>query len=456
MNPPNKTYVGQVIEIIGSIVDVEFKKIDEIPRIYDAVWIKSEENVLILEVQQHLGNSIVRCLALGKTDHLRRGDEVITEHKPIMVPVGPKTLGRIFNVLGEPIDDKGKIGDIEKRPIHRPPPPFLDIDPTIEILETGIKVIDLMSPFPKGGKIGLFGGAGVGKTTLLGELFYNIVEKHKGIVVFAGVGERSREGNEFWNNLQNNKKLKKIQDRIVTIFGQMNEPSGVRLRTVFTAITMAEYFRDKGYDVLFILDNLFRVVQAGMEVSALLGRVPSHMGYQPSLASEMGIIQERLVSTKNGGSITSVQAIYVPADDYTDPAPVAAFSHMDTFINLERKIFELGVNPAMDILASRSRLLARSGKNGGISPEHYKMAQNVLKVLQRYQELEDIIKVLGKDELSEDDQLIVDHARQLRKFFIQYFSIVEGFGGPPGEYMQLDDSIAEVSKILNSEKKTKK
>ena len=427
------------------MVDVIFNS-GRLPAIFDAVWVDRPPNRLWLEVQQHIGKQLVRCIALGVTDGLARGDAVLTQYQPLRVPVGPGILGRMFNTLGEPIDGLGKVDAVRHDPIHRPPPKFSEQITDVEILETGIKVIDLLSPFPKGGKIGLFGGAGVGKTVLLAELFFNVVTRHHGIIVFAGVGERVREGAELWQNIQANKLLR---ENIVLVFGPMNEPPGTRFRAALTAVTMAEYFRDvEKRDVLFVLDNIFRYVQAGTEVSALLGRMPSNVGYQPTLNTEMGLLQERLISTKYA-AITSIQAVYVPVDDYSDPASVAMFGHLDAFVTLERTIAEIGLHPAIDPLSSRSRLLIPTQKHGGVDFEHYKTAEYVKRMLQQAKDLVQVVYILGMDNMTEEDQNTVKRARKLERFLSQPLFVMQAYGGPHGKYVSRQDTIEGCREILD-------
>ncbi len=438
---------GIVKEVLSSIVDVEFK--DNLPKINDALIIKAskEENNgieinLTLEVALHLGSNTVRCVSMGPTDGLRRGMEVLNTGEPIKVPVGDKTLGRVFNVLGEAIDGKNEIDSSELRmPIHRPAPTLDSINAKVEIFETGIKVIDLLEPYIKGGKIGLFGGAGVGKTVLIQELIHNVATSHGGISVFSGVGERTREGNDLYTEMTESGVISKT----TMVFGQMNEAPGARMRVGLTGLTMAEYFRDyKHQDVLLFIDNIFRFTQAGSEVSALLGRMPSAVGYQPTLASDMGRLQERIASTKDG-SITSIQAVYVPADDYTDPAPATAFTHLDATTNLSRKISEEGIYPAVDPLDSTSRALDKLI----VGEEHYNTAREVQTILQRYNELLDIIAILGMDELSDEDKVIVKRARRIKKFLSQPFFVAEKFTGNPGKYVKLEDTIRSFKEILS-------
>lgn len=430
---------GKVVEIIGAVVDVQFAK-GELPKVYDAL--KVESGKLTLEVQQQLGDGIVRTIAMGSTDGLTRGVDVADTGAPISVPVGDKTLGRIMNVLGEPVDDKGDVGADEVWPIHRLPPTFEDQSTTTEILETGIKVIDLVCPFAKGGKVGLFGGAGVGKTVTLMELIRNIATEHSGSSVFAGVGERTREGNDFYHEMTE----AGVLDQVALVYGQMNEPPGNRLRVGLTGLTMAEYFREQGSDVLLFIDNIYRYTLAGTEVSALLGRMPSAVGYQPTLAEEMGVLQERITSTKTG-SITSIQAVYVPADDLTDPSPATTFAHLDATLVLSRQIAELGIYPAVDPLDSTSRQLDPLV----IGQEHYDVTRAVQGILQRYKELKDIIAILGMDELSEDDKLVVTRARKLQRFLSQPFFVAEVFTGSAGKYVPLKDTISGFKAIVEGE-----
>ncbi len=431
--------MGTIIEVIGAVVDVEFPQ-GAIPKIYDAL--KVEEGDITLEVQLLPGGNVARTLAMGATEGLRRGLKVRNTHSPIQVPVGQKTLGRIMNVLGNPIDDRGPIGATETLPIHRPAPTFLDQAGSTEILETGVKVIDLLCPFAKGGKVGLFGGAGVGKTVNMMELIRNIAIEHSGYSVFAGVGERTREGNDFYHEMKDSNVL----DKVALVYGQMNEPPGNRLRVALTGLTIAESFRDKGRDVLLFIDNIYRYTLAGVEVSALLGRMPSAVGYQPTLAEEMGCLQERITSTKNG-SITSIQAVYVPADDLTDPSPATTFSHLDATIVLSRQIAELGIYPAIDPLDSTSRQLDPLV----IGEEHYSVARGVQETLQRYKELKDIIAILGMDELSEEDKLVVRRARRIQRFLSQPFFVAEVFTGSPGKYVSLKDTIRGFKGILEGQ-----
>jgi F-type H+-transporting ATPase subunit beta len=430
---------GKIVQIIGAVVDVEFPR-DAMPKIYDALNV--EESGLTLEVQQQLGDGVVRSIAMGSTDGLKRESVVSNTGSPISVPVGEKTLGRIMDVLGNPVDEQGPIGAETTMPIHREPPAYADQAASIEILETGIKVIDLVMPISKGGKIGLFGGAGVGKTVTLMELIRNIAVEHSGYSVFAGVGERTREGNDFYHEMTEGG----VIDKVSLVYGQMNEPPGNRLRVALTGLTMAEYFRDEGRDVLMFIDNIYRYTLAGTEVSALLGRMPSAVGYQPTLALEMGILQERITSTKTG-SITSFQAVYVPADDLTDPSPATTFSHLDATLVLSRQIAELGIYPAVDPLDSTSRQLDPLV----IGEDHYNVARAVQGTLQRYKELKDIIAILGMDELSEEDKLIVARARKIQRFLSQPFFVAEVFTGSPGKYVSLKDTIAGFKGIVDGE-----
>jgi F-type H+-transporting ATPase subunit beta len=430
---------GNIVEIIGAVVDVEFPR-DSVPKVYDAL--KVDDAGLTLEVQQQLGDGIVRTIAMGSTDGLRRGLSASNTGAPISVPVGAKTLGRIMNVLGEPVDEKGDIGADTRWPIHRPAPTFAEQAAGVELLETGIKVIDLICPFAKGGKVGLFGGAGVGKTVALMELIRNIAVEHSGYSVFAGVGERTREGNDFYHEMTEGK----VIDKVSLVYGQMNEPPGNRLRVALTGLTMAEYFRDEGRDVLFFVDNIYRYTLAGTEVSALLGRMPSAVGYQPTLAEEMGKLQERITSTKTG-SVTSIQAVYVPADDLTDPSPATTFAHLDATLVLSRQIAELGIYPAVDPLDSTSRQLDPLV----VGQDHYDVTRAVQGTLQRYKELKDIIAILGMDELSEDDKLVVSRARKIQRFLSQPFFVAETFTGTTGKYVSLKDSIAGFKGIINGE-----
>ncbi|MGE0484312.1 MAG: F0F1 ATP synthase subunit beta [Gammaproteobacteria bacterium] len=437
---------GQVVQVIGAVVDVQFPT-SEVPRIFDAL--KLDNSDITLEVQQQLGDGVVRSIALGSTDGLRRGMVANNTGEGIKVPVGTKTLGRIMNVLGDPIDELGAIGEDERWVIHREAPKFVELSPATELLETGIKVIDLICPFAKGGKVGLFGGAGVGKTVNMMELINNIATEHSGLSVFTGVGERTREGNDFYHEMQeagvvNVKEFEK--SKVAMVYGQMNEPPGNRLRVALTGLTMAEKFRDEGRDVLLFVDNIYRYTLAGTEVSALLGRMPSAVGYQPTLAEEMGRLQERITSTKTG-SITSIQAVYVPADDLTDPSPATTFAHLDATVVLSRQIAELGIYPAVDPLDSTSRQLDPLV----VGQDHYDTARAVQNTLQRYKELRDIIAILGMDELSEQDKLTVARARKIQRFLSQPFTVAEVFTGTPGKYVSLKDTIAGFKAIVAGE-----
>ena len=431
---------GNIVEVIGAVVDVEFPR-DSVPKVYDALNIAAADN-LTLEVQQQLGDGIVRTIAMGASEGLRRGLEVSNTGQPITVPVGQQTLGRIMDVLGAPIDEKGDIGEEKRMPIHRTSPSYDEQATATEILETGIKVIDLVMPIVKGGKIGLFGGAGVGKTVTLMELIRNIAVEHSGFSVFAGIGERTREGNDFYHEMTDGGVL----DKVALVYGQMNEPPGNRLRVALSGLTMAEHFRDEGRDVLMFVDNIYRYTLAGTEVSALLGRMPSAVGYQPTLAEEMGVLQERITSTKTG-SITSFQAVYVPADDLTDPSPATTFAHLDATLVLSRQVAELGIYPAVDPLDSTSRILDPNV----VGSEHYDTAREVQGTLQRYKELKDIIAILGMDELSEEDKLVVTRARKMQRFLSQPFFVAEVFTGSPGKYVSLKDTIAGFKGILNGD-----
>jgi len=431
---------GNVVEVIGAVVDVEFPR-DAVPKVYDALLVPEQEG-LTLEVQQQLGDGVVRTIAMGASEGLRRGLAVNNTGQPITVPVGQKTLGRIMDVLGNPIDEKGPIGEEQRMPIHRKAPTYDEQAATTEILETGIKVIDLIMPIAKGGKIGLFGGAGVGKTVTLMELIRNIAVEHSGFSVFAGVGERTREGNDFYHEMTDGG----VIDKVALVYGQMNEPPGNRLRVALSGLTMAEFFRDEGRDVLMFVDNIYRYTLAGTEVSALLGRMPSAVGYQPTLALEMGVLQERITSTKTG-SITSFQAVYVPADDLTDPSPATTFAHLDATLVLSRQVAELGIYPAVDPLDSTSRILDPNV----VGNEHYDTARGVQGTLQRYKELKDIIAILGMDELSEEDKLVVSRARKIQRFLSQPFFVAEVFTGSPGKYVSVKDTIASFKQILNGE-----
>ncbi|MDH3948856.1 MAG: F0F1 ATP synthase subunit beta [Gammaproteobacteria bacterium] len=430
---------GKIVQIIGAVVDVEFPR-DAMPKVYDALNV--EDSGLTLEVQQQLGDGVVRSIAMGSTDGIKRESTVTNSGAPISVPVGEKTLGRIMDVLGNPVDEQGPIGAEVTLPIHRKPPAYADQAASVEILETGIKVIDLVMPIAKGGKIGLFGGAGVGKTVTLMELIRNIAVAHSGYSVFAGVGERTREGNDFYHEMTEGG----VIDKVSLVYGQMNEPPGNRLRVALTGLTMAEHFRDEGRDVLMFIDNIYRYTLAGTEVSALLGRMPSAVGYQPTLAEEMGVLQERITSTRTG-SITSFQAVYVPADDLTDPSPATTFSHLDATLVLSRQIAELGIYPAVDPLDSTSRQLDPLV----IGEDHYNVAREVQGTLQRYKELKDIIAILGMDELSEEDKLIVSRARKIQRFLSQPFFVAEVFTGSPGKYVSLKDTIAGFKGIVDGE-----
>ena len=430
---------GKIVQVIGAVVDVEFPR-QSVPKVYDALVL--EDGRLTLEVQQQLGDGIVRTIAMGSSDGLQRGLPVRNTGGPISVPVGTATLGRIMNVLGEPVDEKGPVEAPERWPIHRSAPAFADQASTVELLETGIKVIDLIVPFAKGGKVGLFGGAGVGKTVTLMELIRNIAVEHSGYSVFAGVGERTREGNDFYHEMKDGGVL----DKVALVYGQMNEPPGNRLRVGLTGLTIAEYFRDEGRDVLLFIDNIYRYTLAGTEVSALLGRMPSAVGYQPTLAEEMGALQERITSTRTG-SITSIQAVYVPADDLTDPSPATTFAHLDATLVLSRQIAELGIYPAVDPLDSTSRQLDPLV----VGNEHYDVARGVQKTLQRYKELKDIIAILGMDELSEEDKLTVSRARKIQRFLSQPFFVAENFTGTPGKYVPLRETIRGFKAIVEGE-----
>ncbi len=430
---------GRIVQIIGAVIDVEFPR-DSVPKVYDALNVANSETVL--EVQQQLGDGVVRTIAMGSTEGLKRGLDVINTGAPISVPVGTETLGRIMDVLGRPIDEAGEIGEQERMPIHRKAPGYADQAASNELLETGIKVIDLVCPFAKGGKVGLFGGAGVGKTVNMMELIRNIATEHSGYSVFAGVGERTREGNDFYHEMTESN----VIDKVSLVYGQMNEPPGNRLRVALTGLTIAEKFRDEGRDVLLFIDNIYRYTLAGTEVSALLGRMPSAVGYQPTLAEEMGVLQERITSTKTG-SITSVQAVYVPADDLTDPSPATTFSHLDATVVLARSIAELGIYPAIDPLDSTSRQLDPLV----VGEEHYNTARGVQNVLQRYKELKDIIAILGMDELSDEDKQTVARARKIQRFLSQPFFVAEVFTGSPGKYVSLKDTIRGFQGILDGE-----
>lgn len=436
----NNLNTGIVKRIIGPVIDIKFED-SEMPQLLDAIKIKMEDHVVVAEVAQHVGDSTVRCIALSSTDGMKRGLKAINTGAPIEVPVGNDVLGRLFNVLGEPIDGIPAPDDAPKKPIHLPSPEYSQQETSTQIYETGIKVIDLLAPYTKGGKVGLFGGAGVGKTVLIQELINNIAKEHGGISVFAGVGERTREGNDLYNEMQESG----VIDKTAMVFGQMNEPPGARMRVALTGLTMAEHFRDREHqDVLLFIDNIFRFTQAGSEVSALLGRIPSAVGYQPTLATEMGALQERITSTSNG-SITSVQAVYVPADDLTDPAPATTFSHLDATTVLSRAITELGIYPAVDPLESSSRIMDPLI----LGEEHYHTARDVQAVLQRYKDLQDIIAILGMDELSEEDKLTVARARRLQRFLSQPFAVAEQFTGMQGKYVPLAETIRGFREILD-------
>jgi len=430
---------GQVVQVISTVVDVEFPD-GELPEVLNALDLELDGQPLVLEVAQHLGNSWVRCLALGPTEGLSRGTKAIDTGAPVSVPVGRECLGRLFNVLGEPLDGLGEVKATERWPIHRSAPSFQEQVGTSQMLETGIKVVDLICPFARGGKVGAMGGAGVGKTVVIMELINNIAKQHGGFSVFAGVGERSREGNDLWNEM----KESGVMDKTILVFGQMNEPPGVRARIALTGLTMAEQFRDEeGQDVLLFIDNVYRYILAGMEVSSLLGRMPSAVGYQPTLSTDMGILEERITTTSKG-SITSFQAVYVPADDYTDPGIVATFGHLDGVVALERSIAEQGIYPAVDPLTSTSRLLDPQV----VGEEHYQVARNVQTVLQRYKDLQDIIAILGVEELAEEDKLIVGRARKIQRFFSQPFSVAEQFTGREGRYVSIADTVRGFKEIL--------
>ena len=437
--------IGQIVQVIGAVVDIEFPR-DAMPKIYEALVLKNDEadslaeNGLTFEVEQQLGDGVVRTIAMGTSEGLRRGMKVETTGKEISVPVGPKTLGRIMDVLGRPIDDCGPIGSEEIRPIHNVAPKFDELSPSVDLLETGIKVIDLICPFAKGGKVGLFGGAGVGKTVNMMELINNIAKQYGGYSVFAGVGERTREGNDFYHEMGESKVL----DKVAMVFGQMNEPPGNRLRVALTGLTMAEAFRDEGRDILRFIDNIYRYTLAGTEVSALLGRMPSAVGYQPTLAEEMGKLQERIASTKTG-SITSIQAVYVPADDLTDPSPATTFGHLDATVVLSRDIAALGIYPAVDPLESTSRILSPEI----VGQEHYEVARAVQRILQRYRELQDIIAIMGIEELSEEDKKTVSRARKIQRFLSQPFHVAEQYTGMAGKYVPLRETIRGFREIID-------
>ena len=432
---------GKIVQVLGPVIDVAFP--GKLPMIKDALTVDNGGKTCVMEVAQHMGNGIVRCISLSSTEGFAKDMEVLATGSCIKVPVGTATLGRMFNVLGEAIDDAGEVKTDEKWPIHRPAPSFRDQSPVVEILETGIKVIDLLAPYAKGGKVGLFGGAGVGKTVLIQELIHNVATEHGGYSIFTGVGERSREGNDLWSEM----KASGVLEKTALVFGQMNEPPGARMRVAETGLTMAEYFRDKMHrNVLLFIDNIFRYVQAGSEVSALLGRMPSAVGYQPTLANEMGELQERIASTKDG-SVTSIQAVYVPADDLTDPAPATTFTHLDATTVLSRKIVEQGIYPAVDPLESSSRIL----EPDVVGEEHYETARRVQEILQKYKELQDIIAILGMDELSEEDKLTVGRARKIQRFLSQPFHVAENFTGVPGKYVPLKDTVKGFKAILDGE-----
>ena len=433
---------GKVAQVIGTVVDIEFPP-DKLPALYNAVEIPRDGDKIVLETQEHVGNNWVRCLALSSTDGLERGAEAIDTGAPLRVPVGRANLGRLFNVMGEPIDNLGPVEAKERWPVHRSPPSFEDQETTTQVLETGLKVMDLITPFTKGGKVGAYGGAGVGKTVIIMELIHNIATAHGGISVFTGIGERSREGNDLWNEM----KASGVIDKTVMVFGQMNEPPAVRLRVGLTGLTMAEYFRDVEHqDVLLFIDNIYRYVLAGMEVSALLGRMPSAVGYQPTLATEVGELEERITSTKQG-SITSFQAVYVPADDYTDPGVVTTFGHLDAVIALERSIAEQGLYPAVDPLASTSRILDPRV----VGDEHYRVAREVQRVLQRYKDLQDVIAILGIEELSEEDKLTVARARKIQRFLSQPMFVTEIFTGRKGKYVPIEETVRGFREILDGQ-----
>ena len=431
--------IGKVVQVIGPVVDIKFNS-DSLPNLYNAIHINMGEDVLVAEVEQHMGDDIVRAIAMEATEGLRRGMEAVDTGRPIAVPVGEEVLGRLFNVLGKTMDNAGDVNAKEEYPIHRPAPSFKDQSVEPEMFETGIKVIDLLAPYQKGGKIGLFGGAGVGKTVLIQELINNIAKEHGGLSVFTGVGERSREGNDLYHEMKDSGVIEKT----ALVFGQMNEPPGARMRVALTGLTIAEYFRDKGQDVLLFIDNIFRFTQAGSEVSALLGRIPSAVGYQPTLATEMGALQERITSTTNG-SITSVQAVYVPADDLTDPAPATTFAHLDATTVLSRSISELGIYPAVDPLESSSRILDPRV----VGKEHYEVAMDVKNILERYKELQDIIAILGVDELSDEDKAVVSRARRIQRFLSQPFTVAEQFTGMTGKYVPIKETVRGFKEILD-------
>ncbi len=454
--PVETTHAGKVIQVIGPVIDAEFDS-GHLPDIYNALRLQQPEKDgrpaldVVLEVQQHIGRNQVRAVAMQSTDGVVRGMEIVDTGQPITVPVGKPALGRILNVVGNPVDERGEIpADAERWSIHRDPPEFVDLEPKTEMLETGIKVLDLIAPYVKGGKIGLFGGAGVGKTVIIQELIHNIAMGHGGRSVFAGVGERTREGTDLWQEFRESDLIKDenlSESSVALVYGQMNEPPGARLRVALTGLTIAEYFRDiEKQDVLFFVDNIFRFTQAGSEVSALLGRMPSAVGYQPTLATEMGELQERITSTREG-SITSVQAIYVPADDLTDPAPATAFAHLDTTTTLSRAISELGIYPAVDPLDSTSRIMDAQF----IGERHYRVTSEVQRILQRYKELQDIIAILGMDELTEEDKVVVGRARRVQRFLSQPFHVAEGFTGVPGKYVKLEETIESFERLVSGE-----
>ena len=431
--------IGTVVQIMGPVLDIRFEE-GQLPQLLNAITVPNGDKTVVAEVAQHIGDNVVRCIAMSSTDGMQRGVEATDTGAPITVPVGEECLGRVFNLLGQPIDEKEEVAGAERWPIHRPAPDYEEQQPATEILETGIKVVDLICPYAKGGKIGLFGGAGVGKTVLIQELIYNIATAHNGYSVFTGVGERTREGNDLYNEMTESGVINKT----AMVFGQMNEPPGARMRVGLSGLTMAEYFRDvKHQDVLLFIDNIFRFTQAGSEVSALLGRMPSAVGYQPTLATEMGALQERITSTKNG-SITSVQAVYVPADDYTDPAPATTFAHLDATTALDRGIASLGIYPAVDPLNSSSRILSADI----VGEDHYRTARDVQQMLQRYKELQDIIAIMGMDELSDEDKLTVNRARKVQRFLSQPFSVAEQFTGMEGKYVPLKETIRGFREII--------
>ncbi len=442
MEQTNGKHTGKIVEIIGPTISVKFES-GHLPAIFNAIEVKHPQTgqTIVSEVAQHLGNDVVKCVSMDSTDGLVRGQEAVDTGEPIMVPVGRETLGRLFNLLGEPIDEKGAVGATKRYPIHRPAPELVDQSVRTEVLETGLKVVDLLEPYLKGGKVGLFGGAGVGKTVLIQELIHNIAKEHSGFSVFGGVGERTREGNDLYLEMTESG----VIANTVMVFGQMNEPPGARLRVGLSALTMAEYFRDEeGLDVLLFIDNIFRFTQAGSEVSALLGRLPSAVGYQPTLATEMGEMQERITST-NKGSVTSIQAIYVPADDYTDPAPATTFAHLDATTNLSRSLAELGIYPAVDPLDSTSRILDPNV----VGEEHYTVARSVQQILQRYKDLQDIIAILGMEELSDDDKITVRRARRIQRFLSQPNFVAEQFTGQPGRYVPMAETVQSFREIID-------